>query len=171
MFPFEEKRHTSQRYRHVTNYIPLYDMSGFNNNQIIGSQSKGKRTRQGQPPTGSHHTHQQVETNQSHKNHGGIFIAQGFKKFIDKSVLRQIGSRISIRSHIRHTTKHGIRPGTEFSRLCCFFILFHLASTHTCSLDIISLPKYLPIDYRRRKINHRSHQQDQNSHDVLNPIF
>ena len=74
MFPFEEKRHTRQRNRHVGNHITLYDMSGFDDNQIIGSQSKGKRACQSQPPAGAHHTHQQIETNQSGKDHGSITI-------------------------------------------------------------------------------------------------
>ena len=171
MFPLKEKRHTRQRNRHVGNHITLYDMSGFDDNQIIRSQSKGKRTCQSQPPAGAHHTHQQIETNQSGKDHGSIAITQRLKEFLNNLILRQVGSRISVGSHIRHTTEHSVRPDTEFSRLCCFFILFHLAVSHTGGLDVIPLPENLPVDYRRRKINHRSHQQDQNSHDVLYPIF
>ena len=155
MFPLEQQRHTRQRQRHIGDHISLRDMARLNDDQVIRGQGESDRPGNGQPDIHAHDTHQDIKTDQARKDHAGIVITQAFQGCLEPQVARQLRRRIAIARHVRHTAKHRVRPDTELARLGRLLIFRHLAVTHSGRLLVVRLANRLPLEDRRREIDHR----------------
>ena len=129
-------------------------MSRFNNDYIIRSKSKSNRSRYRQPPVHSHDAHQQIETDQSGKNHGSMSISRSLQPSVNDAIRGQFRSRTSISRSIRHPRKHSIRPYTKLTRFSSLCIFIDLTSSHAGSFHIITLSDNLSIKHCGREISH-----------------